>query len=186
MWAPEWIAPAAAQGVTASSRAGSLFIRPGWGRGNCCPDGRPNEPLEPRPQARHGGGRNGDRHGRKQRTDGMVNCLGGAASRLQSGPVSQRTDLEDRRNPVARGGQPAASQFSGRLAKGAIPVFDKFLDDRLLWLHTNVGRHDNRGNNVVTHRNRLPKSRTRAFFAETLMNIKFSLIKEGLVGLPGL
>ena len=41
------------------------------------PDGHPNEPLEPRPQARHGGGRNGDWHGRKQRTDGMVNCLGG-------------------------------------------------------------------------------------------------------------
>ena len=41
------------------------------------PDGHPNEPLEPRPQARHGGGRNSDWHGRKQRTDGMVNCLGG-------------------------------------------------------------------------------------------------------------
>ena len=104
---------------------------------------------------------------------------------MQSGPVSQRTDLEDRRNPVARGRQPAASQFSGRLAKGAIPDFDKFLDDRLLWLHTNVGRHDNRGNNVVTHRNCLPKSRTRAFFSGNKHEYKIFTDQGGFSGSAG-
>ena len=104
---------------------------------------------------------------------------------MQSGPVSQRTDLEDRGNPVARGGQPAASQFSGRLAKGAIPVFDKFLDDRLLCLHTNVGRHDNRGNNVVTHRNCLPKSRTRAFFSGNTYEYKIFTDQGGFSGSAG-
>ena len=104
---------------------------------------------------------------------------------MQSGPVSQRTDLEDRRNPVARGRQPAASQFSGRLAKGAIPDFDKFLDDRLLWLHTNVGRHDNRGNNVVTHRNCLPKSRARAFFSGNTHEYKIFTDQGGFSGSAG-
>ena len=104
---------------------------------------------------------------------------------MQSGPVSQRTDLEDRRNPVARGGQPAASQFSGRLAKGAMPVFETFLDDRRRWLHTNVGRHDNRGNNVVTHRNCFPKSRTRAFFSGNTHGYKIFTDQGGFSGSAG-
>ena len=157
-------------GVTASSRARSLFIRPGSGGGTAVGDwaaaqtATPTSPWSPGPWPDTAAGGTATGTAANNARTGWRTAWGGAASRLQSGPVSQRTDLEDRRNPVARGRQPAASQFSGRLAKGAIPVFDNFLDDRLLWLHTNVGRHDNRGNNAVTHRNCLPKSRTRFFF----------------------
>ena len=125
---------------------------------------RPKKPQEPEPQGGDGGGRNGDRCDRKHRTCGPVNRPAGeAASRLKSGPVNQRADWEGLLNPVARDWQPAASQFSGRVARGAIPDFDKFLGDRLLWLHTNVARHDDRGNHVATHRNCLPEFLTHVF-----------------------
>ena len=192
MWAPEWIAPAAAQGGSprAAEPGASSYDQ---ARGGGLPWAIGQPPRRP-PQRAPGAQAPGQtrrraerRPARPQTTHGRDGELpgGGAASRLQSGPVSQRTDLEDRRNPVARGRQPAASQFSGRLAKGAIPDFDKFLDDRLLWLHTNVGRHDNRGNNVVTHRNCLPKSRTRAFFSGNTHEYKIFTDQGGFSGSAG-